>query len=422
MSSPLRFPVKPAPLWDRAFLTAFFVGFCGLWLVWPLLGRHLPPLPLPVDHVRLSASAVLAFVGALVATRAHRAPGGAIVLEDDRLRLPPAVTGGAPVEVRFEHVRRFELQGLRNHLALSISTQSRRHLVPAGRMETPDDFLDLLNTLLSLAEQVPPSERLRLLATVEMVLKAPPAPPPRVTQFLMGLCLAIGAYAAWGLEPSEFAQGALDEGLLFGGNQPFLVRDGQWFRLISANYLHGGVAHLAMNMMSLYAVGAGLERMLGRRALLALYLFSGLTGAAASSAFLGPRWSVGASTSLFGLVGALAVVHFRHRHTTLAHLLPSPDFWRNTLALNALLVVLSPNIDHLGHLGGLLGGALLALVLDVRPYQPEERPHRRLAVAAGLTAALHLAGLGAAFSRSAADREQDAYRWWTHVMASRGRR
>jgi membrane associated rhomboid family serine protease len=181
------------------------------------------------------------------------------------------------------------------------------------------------------------------------------------------------------------------------------------------------MAHLLMNMLGLWNIGQALERMLGRRALLSLYLAAGLTGALASSAFVELRWSVGASTSLFGLMGALAVVHFRGRHHTPAHLLPSGDFWRNTVFINALLVIAAPNIDHLGHLGGLAGGALMALALDVRPYRSEERPRRRLTIAAALLTALHAAGLTVALTRPPEARRADLLRWTELVRAERVR-
>lgn len=407
--SALRFPVRPAPLWDRAFLTTALLALGAVWLLWPLWGARLPPGPVSAPTLRLLGAVVLGFIVAWVMTRSHRRPGDAIDLTEDELRLPPAISGGAAIRLRFDQVRRVELQGVNNRLRLVLATQAGRQVVPADRMVTPDDFLDLLNALLALAERVPAPERMRLLATVEMALRAPPAPRPTTTYTLIGLCLVVGAYAEWGLRGGVPNAGY--EALLFGGNQPVLVREGQIFRLVTANYLHGGIAHLAMNMMSLFAVGSALERMLGRRALLALYLFSGITGALGSDAFATARWSVGASTSLFGLVGALGVVHWRNRHTTPAHLLPTGDFWRNTLFMNALLIIAAPNIDHLGHAGGLVGGALLAWVLDVRPFQPDQRPHRRLTVAAALLGVIHAAGLTFAWSRSAEVRRADLERW-----------
>jgi rhomboid protease GluP len=289
-------------------------------------------------------------------------------------------------------------------------------------MEGPDDFLALLNVLLALAERVPGPERMRVLAAVEQALEAPPEPRPWVTGALLAACLGVGAYAQWGLSPSHPSVPATYDALLFGGNQPAFVRDGQWFRLVTANYLHGGVAHLAMNLLSLWSVGRALERMLGRRALLSLFLFAGLTGALASTVFAGaasPRFSVGASTSLFGLVGALAVTQLRYRHVTPAHLLPSGDFWRNTLFMNALLVFAAPNIDHMGHLGGAVGGAALTWVLGVAPFRSDERPARRLWAVTGLLGLTHAAAFAVALTRPVAARHDDAERWMALLEAAR---
>lgn len=416
----LRFPVRPARLWDRAFLTTLLLAMGVLWLAWPLYQRLVPVSPGMVSAVRLLAAAVCGFVVSYLLTRPLRRPGDAVTLSDEALTLPPALTGGAQVTVRVDEIRRVELQGVENELRLVLATGYGRQAIAANRMATVEDFLELLDAVLALAARVPPPERLRLRANVEAALRAPPAPRALVTAALIGACLAFGAWAAFGVQPVT-GEGIERQALALGANQPTLVREGQWFRLVSANYLHGGMAHLLMNMLGLWNIGQALERMLGRRALLTVYLAAGLTGALASSAFVELRWSVGASTSLFGLMGALAVVHFRGRHHTPAHLLPSGDFWRNTVFINALLVIAAPNIDHLGHLGGLAGGALTALLLDVRPYRREARPQRRLTIAAALLTAIHAAGLTVALTRPPEARRADLARHQELARAERGR-
>jgi len=417
-----RFPVRPAELWNGSFTTALLVALGLIWLAFPLGARALG-LPAGFDGApRLAISAVLAFGAAWLYTRRQRSPGDAITLSDDGLRLPPALTGGAPVEPRWETIGGVGVQGANQGLRIVLSTRGGRHVIPLDRLETPDDFLALLNVLLALAERVPAPERLRVLAAVEQALKAPPEPRPLVTVALLGACLGVGAYAQWGLGASHPVMPAAYEPLIFGGNQPAFVRDGQWFRLVTANYLHGDAAHLVMNLLSLFSVGRVLEGMLGRRALLSLFLFAGLTGALASTALAGPtspRFSVGASTSLFGLVGALAVTQLRFRAVTPAHLLPSGDFWRNTLFMNALLVFVAPNIDHMGHVGGALGGAVLTWVLGVRPYRTEERPSGRLWLATCVLATLHAAGLAVALARGPDVRRADADHWIRLLEAAR---
>ncbi|MCK6573609.1 rhomboid family intramembrane serine protease [Myxococcota bacterium] len=417
-----RFPVRPAALWDQSFTTALLVSLGVFWLAFPFWSRAVELPAGPGGAVRLTISAVMAFGAAWLFTRQQRRPGEAITLSDDGIRLPPALTGGAAVEPRWETIRGVGVQGANRDLRIVLSTRAGRHVIPLARLEAPDDFLALLNVLLALAERVPAPERMRVLAAVEQALEAPPEPRPIVTVALLGACLGVGAYAQWGVSASHPAVPIAYESLIFGGNQPALVRDGQWFRLVTANYLHGGAAHLVMNLLSLFSVGRALERMLGRRALLSLFLFAGLTGALASTALAGPtspRFSVGASTSLFGLVGALAVTQLRFRAVTPAHLLPSGDFWRNTLFMNALLVFAAPNIDHMGHLGGALGGAALTWVLGVRPFRADERPSGRLWLATGALAAVHAAGFAVALARGPEARRVDAEHWLALLEAAR---
>jgi rhomboid protease GluP len=420
-----RFPVRPAALWDRTFTTALLLALGGFWLAFPLWGAALGIPPGPGGALRLVLCAVLAFGVAWLFTRRQRRPDEAITLSDEGVRLPPALTGGAPMEPRWETIRGVGVLGANRELRIVLNTRVGRHVIPLARLEGPDDFLALLNVLLALAEHVPAPERMRVLAAVEQALEAPPEPWPVVTVALLTACLGVGAYAQWGLAPSHPSVPAAYDALIFGGNQPALVRDGQWFRLVTANYLHGGVAHLAMNLLSLWSVGRALERMLGRRALTSLFLFAGLTGALASTALTGPdspRFSVGASTSLFGLVGALAVTQFRHRAVTPAHLLPSGDFWRNTLFMNALLVFAAPNIDHMGHLGGALGGGLLTWLLGVRPFRPDERPSRRLWLVTVALAGVHAAAFAVALGRGPDIRRADAERWLGLLEAARTNR
>lgn len=136
---------------------------------------------------------------------------------------------------------------------------------------------------------------------------------------------------------------------------PFLVDDGEWWRLLSSAFLHFGLFHLAMNMLALLVLGTDLEHYLGPARFLGLFLVAALCGGAAVALFANPlSQTVGASGGVFGLLGA-AVVVIRHRHGDLRPLI-------SVLVLNAIISFL-PGISLLGHLGGLIGGALAALVL-----------------------------------------------------------
>ena len=149
----------------------------------------------------------------------------------------------------------------------------------------------------------------------------------------------------------------------FGANYAPLVTQGQYWRLLTANFLHIGVLHILFNMYALYILGRETEPVFGRSRFIVIYLLSGISGSIFSY-MLTQGLSAGASTSLFGLFGALAVFFYKQRQML-------GDMGRQRLinlgvilAIN-IIIDLSPGsrIDIWGHAGGLLGGVLLAWVL-----------------------------------------------------------
>jgi membrane associated rhomboid family serine protease len=129
----------------------------------------------------------------------------------------------------------------------------------------------------------------------------------------------------------------------------------EWWRVLTAAFLHIGPVHLAMNMLALLLFGSELERRLGWARFLAVYLTSALGGAATIQLLGDPRVTVaGASAAIYGLLGALGVL-----------LLAARQDVRGLLTLLAINVFISflPGISLLGHLGGLVAGALAAGVL-----------------------------------------------------------
>jgi membrane associated rhomboid family serine protease len=143
---------------------------------------------------------------------------------------------------------------------------------------------------------------------------------------------------------------------------PFLVDAGQWWRLVTAAFLHIGPLHLALNMLALLVFGSELERMLGRARFLTLYLVSALGGATAIQLFGSPVGPVaGASTAIYGLLGGLGVVMIARRQDLRGLL--------TLLAIN-LFISFLPGVSLLGHLGGLVTGALTAAILVAARRRP----------------------------------------------------
>lgn len=135
-----------------------------------------------------------------------------------------------------------------------------------------------------------------------------------------------------------------------------LIREGQFWRLLTPVLVHGSLPHILFNMYALLSFGTGLERHFGHGRFFLLYLVGAFAGNVMS--FLLTRGiSVGASTAIFGLVGAEGVFLLQNRK------LFGGQF-RNAIG-NVIFVVainlffgLQPQIDNWGHIGGLLGGLI----------------------------------------------------------------
>lgn len=144
------------------------------------------------------------------------------------------------------------------------------------------------------------------------------------------------------------------------------VRAGEVWRLFTASFLHDGTMHIWFNGMALASVGPAIERVYGKAQFLGAFLLGGAVGMAASVLFT-PQPSVGASAGVFALLGVLLAYAVRQRRTLAPHtrrvLVIQVLF---VVGLNVALGVLAAFIDNAAHLGGLLGGFALGLVLRPR--------------------------------------------------------
>ncbi|KAG5533764.1 hypothetical protein RHGRI_027821 [Rhododendron griersonianum] len=144
-----------------------------------------------------------------------------------------------------------------------------------------------------------------------------------------------------------------------------VVRKHQSWRLISCIWLHAGIIHLVVNMLSLVFIGIRLEQQFGFVRIGFIYLLSGFGGSVLSTLFIRNSISVGASGALFGLLGAM-----------LSELITNWSIYSNKAAALVTLVVIVvlnlglgmlPGVDNFAHIGGFLTGFLLGFVLLPRP-------------------------------------------------------
>ena len=140
-----------------------------------------------------------------------------------------------------------------------------------------------------------------------------------------------------------------------GAMIPALVAQGEWWRLLTAMFLHISTLHLLLNSLALYIFGAMVESAFGRLRFLALYLLTGFAGSAASFAFGNPAIAAaGASGAIFGLLGAWLAYNLRRHSLSLAR--SNVQGALMLIGLNLVLGFTLPGIDNLAHIGGLVAG------------------------------------------------------------------
>jgi rhomboid protease GluP len=146
----------------------------------------------------------------------------------------------------------------------------------------------------------------------------------------------------------------------FGAKYGPAMRAGQWWRLLTAGFLHGGLVHILMNSWVLFDLGGQTEESYGTSRYLVIYLLSTITG------FLGSFWwspnvlSIGASAGIFGLIGAMIAMGVRDRSSYGSAVRGLYMRW----AVYGLLIGFLPffGIDNGAHIGGLVGGFIIAYI------------------------------------------------------------
>ncbi len=231
----------------------------------------------------------------------------------------------------------------------------------------------------------------------------PPAPSPElperrpvyipyVTYILIGVCVVM-----YLLQVSTSYFSIIDITSALDKNNALIIH-GQLWRLITPIFLHGSILHIAFNMYALFYFGRMIERYYGHSRYLGLFILSGFAGNVISFMF-SPYQSLGSSTSIFGLLGAVGVLLYQNRQI-FGQVARQALSQVVIIAVVNLIIGLTPGsaIDNWGHIGGLVGGTLFAWfggpVLqkmgNIPPYPVVNTRTQRDVVAAG-------AGVGALF-------------------------
>ena len=342
---------------------------------------------------------VLAVLGfAVYRLVAAFAPSPPIVLEDDAILLPG--WGPRPRRVPFSRIDGVFVRTAPSP-ALLLDVAGGTRVVDARRLRHPE-VIGWLHEQLRARIAALPDGRARFegmeraLEVVRRVRSRPAWATRTIIAALLGLLvLELTLAQSWILEriPGDVLA-------RLGANVPDLVRAGQLDRLVTANFLHGGALHLLMNGVAISSLGGILEPLLSRRRFVVLYLVTAVLGAAAST-FAGHALSIGASTAAFGLFGGLATVQLRFRRQLPSFLFPGLGQWLYLLGVNAVISSM-PLIDGTAHLGGFVGGVLVAFLLTLHrpPLDDSNRGSMVEQTLFVLVLAGTVAGLAASFSRA----------------------
>jgi membrane associated rhomboid family serine protease len=186
--------------------------------------------------------------------------------------------------------------------------------------------------------------------------------PTLVTYSLIALNLAVFAWVAF-QDPDSLTSDRLTQGqadlVLF---KPLLAQ-GEWYRLVTAGFVHFGIIHIALNMWLLFQLGQLLEPAIGRVRFALLYFAALLAGSAGALIMQPNEFHGGASGAVFGLMGA-AFVGLRHRGVN-----PLSTGLGTVLVLNLIFTFTIPGISIGGHIGGIIGGAVAGWVVLAPNYK-----------------------------------------------------
>jgi membrane associated rhomboid family serine protease len=224
--------------------------------------------------------------------------------------------------------------------------------------------------------------------------RGPGRPRLRVSRFSATKVLLVALLIGFLLEIGQGGPTAIGGGpggralIRLGAMQPYLVADGQYWRLFAAIFLHAGLLHIAFNAYALWLFGQFVDDLFGSARLILLFFLTGFLASATSYAFGDLNTiGVGASGAVFGIFGAFIAYHFRRRD--LAASAASLRWAMTMILLNAFLAIGFRSIDWRAHVGGLVAGFLAGYVLE--GFGP--RQTRRVVAVAGV-ALLIAAGVG----------------------------
>lgn len=201
---------------------------------------------------------------------------------------------------------------------------------------------------------------------------------PFMTYSFLGINIIVYLFTLWRFGTTENTFALLLMGAKFS---PLIIAEQQWWRLLSAAFLHIGIQHLIMNGISLYFLGQDLEKIMGHWRFTVVYLIAAIGGNIFSFAF-SDSVSAGASTAIFGMFASIIVLS--RMYPRVYALQQRATTYTILIALNVVNGLLTPGIDNWGHFGGAIYGAIATLVVGLAIKSETSRKERILALVIGV--------------------------------------
>ena len=245
----------------------------------------------------------------------------------------------------------------------------------------------------------------------------PTDPEPRARSLAPWLTRAltvanVAVFAAMALAGVDVLRPPPLEYIDWGSNFAPLTVSGEWWRLVTATFLHFGPLHLLFNVWALWSIGSLVERLFGHVRFGAIYILAGVAGSLASVAWNPLVNSAGASGAVFGIIGAQLAFFTRGGHRLPAELVRAQR--NSTLAFIAYSVTFGfivPGIDNAAHLGGLATGFVTGWLLARPLGAPASRLQERASVLWAMAVAATLAVGGVAAARWSAQAHAAEQGW-----------
>jgi len=176
-------------------------------------------------------------------------------------------------------------------------------------------------------------------------------------------------------DPLSFLGPSGNSVLILGATGTYPLQLGRWWTLITAIYLHGSILHIIFNLLWIRQIGPMVEDLFGTSRLIIIFTVSGILGFILST-MQGTPLTIGASGSIFGLLGALIYYGRARGGMFRAVIYPQIMTWAVVLFIYGFL---APRVDNFAHLGGFIGGYLAANLFGYEERKPENLTHKTLA-------------------------------------------